>query len=305
MTYIHTVTQDDLDAGKVLNKVSVTKPLNPDNPDEPDLPLTEDEEEVPAEQNPSATVKKTATEDSFKNVGDVLHYTVVITNTGNITLKNLKIDDTLVPFAKMTLIGDTNGDGHLQVDETWTLTYIHTVTQDDLDAGKVLNKVSVTKPLNPDNPDEPDLPPTEEEHVVPGPAFLDFESAINPTKVLKRRKLKDGEFTFELYQDGVLVQSVTNDVWGNIIFSPIKYTQENIGESHSFTIVEVQGTEEHMVYSALEIQFTVLIEDAGEGVLDLKISTPRGVVFANIFIPQDLKPYDLGVVTSNVGDCLE
>jgi uncharacterized repeat protein (TIGR01451 family) len=186
----------------VLNKVSVTKPDNPDNPEEPDLPPTEGEEEVPAEQKPSAKVEKTATETSFEAVGDELHYTVVITNTGNITLKNLEITDTLVPFEDMTLTGDANNDGHLDVDETWTLTYTYTVTQDDLDAGKVLNKVSVTKPENPDNPDEPDLPPAEEEHVVPGPAFLDIEAIINPTKSLAGRVLTAGEFTFELRQGG-------------------------------------------------------------------------------------------------------
>ncbi|MGI6634610.1 MAG: DUF7507 domain-containing protein [Christensenellales bacterium] len=313
LTYTYTVTQDDLDAGKVLNKVSVTKPDNPDNPEEPDLPPTEGEEEVPAEQKPSAKVEKTATETNFEVVGDELHYTVVITNTGNITLKNLEITDTLVPFEDMTLTGDANNDGHLDVDETWTLTYTYTVTQDDLDAGKVLNKVSVTKPENPDNPDEPDLPPAEEEHVVPGPAFLDIEAIINPTKSLAGRVLTAGEFTFELRQGDTLLQSTTNDAEGNILFSSLGYTQEDIGQTYSYTIVEVPAMEANMTYSEMAIDFTVLVEDAGDGVLSLTVNAPTDVIFFNVYTAPAPEPipappvlnFDLGVVPSNVADCLE
>ena len=313
LTYTYTVKQDDLDAGKVLNKVSVTKPNNPDNPDEPDMPPTEGEEEVPADQKPSAKVEKTATETSFEAVGDELHYTVVITNTGNITLKNIEINDTLVPFDEMTLTGDANNDGHLDVDETWTLTYTYTVTQDDLDAGKVLNKVSVTKPENPDNPDEPDLPPAEEEHVVPGPAFLDIEAIINPTKSLAGRVLTAGEFTFELRQGDTLLQSTTNDAEGNILFSSLGYTQEDIGQTYSYTIVEVPAMEANMTYSEMAIDFTVLVEDAGDGVLSLTVNAPTDVIFFNVYTAPAPEPipappvlnFDLGVVPSNVADCLE
>ncbi|NLZ89235.1 MAG: DUF11 domain-containing protein, partial [Clostridiales bacterium] len=314
LTYIYTVTQDDLDAGKVLNKVTVTKPANPDNPDEPDLPPTEDEIETLADQKPSAAVEKTATETSFEAVGDELHYTVVVANTGNTTLKNLEITDTLVPFENMTLTGDTNSDGHLDVGETWTLTYTYTVTQDDLDAGKVLNKVAVTKPANSDNPDEPALPPTEDEHVVPGPAFLDIETTINPTKSLAGRALTAGEFTFELRQGGAVLQSAANDAEGNILFTPLVYTEEDIGQTYSYTIVEIAGIEADMAYSTMAIDFTVLVEDAGDGVLSLTVSAPADVTFFNVYTPPAPAPvpdpvpvpnFDLGAVSGNVADCLE
>ena len=192
------------------------------------------------------------------------------------------------------------------------------MTQRDLAAGKVLNKVSVTKD-NPDNPDEPELPPIEDEHVVPGPAFLDIETTINPTKSLTGRALRTGEFTFALRQGGETLQSVTNDAEGNILFSPLVYTAEDIGQTYSYTIAEIPGTDANMTYSTTAINFTVSVKDAGDGVLSLTVNAPAAVIFFNIYTPPAPEPipepipepapgvlnFDLGVVPSNVADCLE
>ena len=43
-------------------------------------------EDVPAVQTPALAITKVATESSFDAVGDVIHYTIVATNTGNMTL---------------------------------------------------------------------------------------------------------------------------------------------------------------------------------------------------------------------------
>lgn len=153
LTYIYTVNLADVERGYVLNRVTVTDPENPDNPEE-------DEDDVPLNPKPGLTVVKTSKEQSFKQVGDSLHYTVVVTNTGNMTLRDLVVNDTLVDFKDMTLVESKLADGDLQIDEIWTLTYEYKVTQEDLDRGSVLNVVTVTNPKNPSNPigDEVEVP---------------------------------------------------------------------------------------------------------------------------------------------------
>ena len=136
----------------MLNKVTVTKPENPDDPYDPELPPAEDEEEVPADQKPAMTVNKTSAQATFTAAGDVLNYTVTVTNTGNVTMTNLVITDTLVPFAQMTLTESVTADGHLQVGETWTLTYTYTVTAFDVTQGFVINSVTAASPEYPDDP---------------------------------------------------------------------------------------------------------------------------------------------------------
>ena len=150
-TYTYTVTQVDLDAGSVLNKVNASSEETPEDPDNP----IEDEVEVPAEQTPGMTVEKTATEDSYDAVGDVLHYTVVVTNTGNISLTDVVVTDSLVDLSAVVPTESMNADGVLEVGETWTYTYTYTVTQADLDAGRVLNKVNASSEETPEDPDNP------------------------------------------------------------------------------------------------------------------------------------------------------
>ncbi|MGI6696550.1 MAG: DUF7507 domain-containing protein [Christensenellales bacterium] len=306
--YTHKVTQDDLDKGSIVNAVAVTS--DETGEDDP----TEDEHEIPADQNPAMTVEKSADKTSFTAVGEEIKYTVVVTNTGNITLNNLVLADELMSATPATRAS-------LAVGDTWTVEYTYIVTQRDLAAGKVLNKVSVTKD-NPDNPDEPELPPIEDEHVVPGPAFLDIETTINPTKSLTGRALRTGEFTFALRQGGETLQSITNDAEGNILFSPLVYTAEDIGQTYSYTIVEIPGTDANMTYSTTAINFTVSVKDAGDGVLSLTVNAPAAVIFFNIYTPPvppapepipepipepapGVPNFDLGVVPSNVADCLE
>ncbi|MCR9017531.1 DUF11 domain-containing protein, partial [Aquiflexum gelatinilyticum] len=52
-------------------------------------------ESVTATQSPALSITKTATENTFAAVGDELNYTVVVTNTGNVTLSNVAVSDPL------------------------------------------------------------------------------------------------------------------------------------------------------------------------------------------------------------------
>ncbi len=74
--------------------------------------------------------------------GDVITYTVTVDNTGNISLTNVTVDDTLLGVGGLTYVsGDTDSDGELDVTETWTYTGQYIVTQADMDAGTTLHNV--------------------------------------------------------------------------------------------------------------------------------------------------------------------
>src|SRR5262249_14595469 len=125
----HAVTQADIDAGTYTNVATG---------DSDQTPPANGSATVPITQSPRIALVKSVAETSFSKVGDVLHYTLTATNTGNIALTNVTIVDptlgtlacaqpvTLVPGASLTCTGS------------------HTVGQADLDGGEVDNVATAT-----------------------------------------------------------------------------------------------------------------------------------------------------------------
>ena len=93
-------------------------------------------------------------------------------------------------------------------------------------------------------------------------------SKIKVTKVLTGRDLKDGEFSFELREvkgeDSELIETVKNDANGNVVFSPIKYTEA--GE-HTYTLREVKGDAGGVKYDETVHTIVTTITDNGKGQL--------------------------------------
>ncbi len=128
-TATHTVTQADIDAGSYLNTACVNAT---------DATATCDDVDVPSDHNPNLTIEKRVTETTYSAVGDVLHYTMVATNDGNITLHNVVVTDPKVS-------GLVCGDGtNLAPGGSIICNATHTVTQADIDAGHYLNTACVT-----------------------------------------------------------------------------------------------------------------------------------------------------------------
>ena len=91
----------------------------------------------------SITLTKSAAESSFHLVGDVLHYSYVVKNTGNVRLAGpvtVTDDKTTVTCPALSTIG--NHDDFLDPGEALTCTATYTVKQSDIDAGKVTNAAS-------------------------------------------------------------------------------------------------------------------------------------------------------------------
>lgn len=145
----YTVTQGDVDAGAIVNTATVTGETRFGAPSRGETTITTP---GPAAQ-PSLSVVKTA-DVPATTVGSVVSYRLAVTNTGNVTLTDLSIDDTMTrigtgaptflttPFGLVS--GDTDGDAALDVGEVWIYSATYRITQSDVNAGGVSNTATVT-----------------------------------------------------------------------------------------------------------------------------------------------------------------
>ncbi|MDC7998426.1 DUF7507 domain-containing protein, partial [Gilvibacter sediminis] len=144
----YTITQDDIDAGMVTNQ-ALAQGTAPDSSvveDESDdnSVLEDDPTVTDLCQEPAIAIVKTGifvdgNGDNCADAGEIIEYTFVVTNEGNVSLSGITVTDPLV--GTITFVdGDTDADGELDVDEVWTYTGSYTITQDDIDAGMVTNQ---------------------------------------------------------------------------------------------------------------------------------------------------------------------
>jgi gliding motility-associated-like protein/uncharacterized repeat protein (TIGR01451 family) len=94
----YTITQADIDAGKVVNTALATA-KDPKGNDVTDVSGTAVNNNTPTTtpltQNPSILIVKSATTENYTNVGDILTYTIKVTNNGNVTLYQVLVTDPL------------------------------------------------------------------------------------------------------------------------------------------------------------------------------------------------------------------
>src|SRR3954451_20746659 len=132
-TASHTISQADLDAGSFFNKACVDDGAN--GADQQCADVT-----TPGTQTPHLTISKVATETTYSKVGDVIHYTIVAKNDGNVTLTNVTVTDAQVSNLTCT---PSNPVASLAPGGTINCTASHTIGQADLDAGSFFNKACV------------------------------------------------------------------------------------------------------------------------------------------------------------------
>ena len=150
-SFTHTVTQDEIDNGGVVDPgltIDNTASAATDQVD----PIAAASASVPVEQRPHVTLVKDATVPggTADAAGEVISYTIDVTNDGNMTLTDPVVSDPFVSdLAPVTAggfnSGDADHDGKLDVGETWHYTANHAVSQTEIDAGgSIANTASVT-----------------------------------------------------------------------------------------------------------------------------------------------------------------
>ncbi|WP_040481787.1 DUF7507 domain-containing protein, partial [Mariniradius saccharolyticus] len=122
----YTATQADIDAGSVANTASASS----------GSVSVSDQVTVNAVQSPALSIQKTVAEGSYDAVGDVLNYTIVVTNTGNVTLSNVVVVDPL------TGLNQTIASLAPTASQSFNTSY--TIVQSDLDNGSVGNTASAS-----------------------------------------------------------------------------------------------------------------------------------------------------------------
>jgi hypothetical protein len=142
ITASYTITQADIDAGKVTNSALATA-KDPAGVNLSDISGTATTNDLPTEvivdQKSSIAVVKTASVDGNAGLGDTITYTFAITNTGTTTLNSISVTD---PMVGLVLSGNAiatlaPGQTNLSISGTYT------ITQDDVNAGKVTNSAIV------------------------------------------------------------------------------------------------------------------------------------------------------------------
>jgi uncharacterized repeat protein (TIGR01451 family) len=86
----HVVTQDDVDAGVVVNRASVTAtpPIG-----DPIPPALSNEVTVAGVQAPALSIVKASTATAVGAAGAVIPYTFTLTNIGNVTITGVAVND--------------------------------------------------------------------------------------------------------------------------------------------------------------------------------------------------------------------
>ncbi|MFD2203156.1 DUF7507 domain-containing protein [Shivajiella indica] len=120
------ISQEDLDNGEVINTASVVMG---------DLKRSATEI-ITAIQNPSIEFEKTADKTIVTEAGEVIVYTLTVTNTGNVTLFDLRKLDQMVNY-------DVN-IGSLSPGESRSVDISYVVTQADMDRGTIENLATVS-----------------------------------------------------------------------------------------------------------------------------------------------------------------
>ena len=161
----HAVTQQDIDAGEYTN-VAIG--------DSNETPADSDSETVPVSQTPALNVLKTETSvRPYQSVGQVVSYSITVTNTGNQTLTGVTVTDPGVGAVLgpcTPAIPATIAPGKAVV-----CTATHTVTQADLDAGEYSNTATADSDQTPSDSDVANVP------LLPNPALALVKSATPST----------------------------------------------------------------------------------------------------------------------------
>jgi uncharacterized repeat protein (TIGR01451 family) len=140
-TASYTLTQADVNSGKVDNTVTArgTDPAG-------QTPTDVADETVPVASASSIELIKSAalTDGGTGLAGDTVEYTFDVTNTGNTTLTGVGITDSLDGLSTLTFGPWPVATGVLLPGQTVSATAEYTLTQADVDAGRVDNTATVT-----------------------------------------------------------------------------------------------------------------------------------------------------------------
>ena len=128
--YSYTVVQADVDTGKIFNTVKANATAERgDDPEEVEASATVTTVAASAE----LSITKTATPTSGVKIDDIITYKVTVENIGNVSVKDGTLEDNHADLSGVSFM--------LKPEKSFSYLYTYKVTQDDFDAGEIVNVV--------------------------------------------------------------------------------------------------------------------------------------------------------------------
>jgi uncharacterized repeat protein (TIGR01451 family) len=140
-TATYELTQADVDAGQLTNAATATgTPVGGGDP----VTTPPSQVTIPNDPAPAVTLVKSASPASVSRAGDVITYSFLVTNTGNVSLTNPTVDETAFSGTGTTPAVVCPTGVSLLPGQAATCTAQYTVTQEDIDAGAITNTATAS-----------------------------------------------------------------------------------------------------------------------------------------------------------------
>ncbi|GAA1527208.1 hypothetical protein GCM10009690_32750 [Brevibacterium permense] len=142
-TATHTVTQADVDGGKAVRNTATAEGTAPGDDDK--VRSAEASTETPvADTDAALSIEKTADKDTLV-AGDSIEYSFKITNTGNVTLSDVGVDEgEFSGTGELSPVNCSDDSAKLAPGDSVTCTAAYEVTQADVNRGSLDNSAAAT-----------------------------------------------------------------------------------------------------------------------------------------------------------------
>ena len=234
----------------------------------------------------SYTLTKKSSESTHENgmfkAGETIHYTLTVTNTGNQTLENVEITDTLNAAGMISNIqgADSKQDGKVTIftisslapKAEATITYDYMVQE--ADKGNTISNAAVGTPANPEDPDG-EKPGDNTDNPVENPKLEVKKDIVSITAADGTQKDKAGKADL----NDIITYSVTVTNTGNMKLTNVKITDSlegiQLAEGQSFDLGILEAGE------AKTVTYTYQVKESDLGKSILNTATATGDVPEN------------------------
>ena len=231
----------------------------------------------------SYTLTKKSSESIHENgmfkAGETIHYTLTVTNTGNQTLENVEITDTLNAAGTISNIqgADSKQDGKVTIftisslapKAEATITYDYVVQE--ADKGNTISNAAVGTPANPEDPDG-EKPGDNTDNPVENPKLEVKKDIVSITAADGTQKDKAGKADL----NDIITYSVTVTNTGNVKLTNVKITDSlegiQLAEGQSFDLGILEAGE------AKTVTYTYQVKESDLGKSILNTATATGDV---------------------------
>ena len=231
----------------------------------------------------SYTLTKKSSESTHENgmfkAGETIHYTLTVTNTGNQTLENVEITDTLNAAGTISNIqgADSKQDGKVTIftisslapKAEATITYDYVVQE--ADKGNTISNAAVGTPANPEDPDG-EKPGDNTDNPVENPKLEVRKDIVSITAADGTQKDKAGKADL----NDIITYSVTVTNTGNMKLTNVKITDSlegiQLAEGQSFDLGILEAGE------AKTVTYTYQVKESDLGKSILNTATATGDV---------------------------